>query len=378
MSSLRGPLVSADFLVSQHSDVHYDVGTSMHHGKRLALRFDMNGSSSYVEVTRTDVLKLVQAAAVSVQATSPRDTASRRIEIPAIHMRDLRKLDNVFATANEPSLVVRQQAILVNADPVRAVILRDTCLVFLPDGADSLVSALKHCFKEQLVDGMSLQFEFAALEAVLHTVCKVLTNDGEKILPLTKVYVDRMARGDLPMNEMETLRALKNSLHELESQVSGMRRMLMEFLENEDEMRMLNLTTIHEDPALARDLEYLDTDNIESFLEVYLHDIYATQTRVALMLQNIQNTEGLAMLRLDTKRNYLLTVDLTLTTWTTMITIPTFIVGGFGMNLDSSTQQTPYMFWIVFGVCVLFPLVGVRYVMLFLERRGINTSWSAN
>ncbi len=30
-------------------------------------------------------------------------------------MRDIRKLDNVFAIANEPTITVRQQAILINA-----------------------------------------------------------------------------------------------------------------------------------------------------------------------------------------------------------------------------------------------------------------------
>ncbi|OQR89328.1 CorA Metal Ion Transporter (MIT) Family [Achlya hypogyna] len=378
--SLQVPLVSGEYLTSQHSDVLCDVGAFATGGRRLALRFDSSGAATYQEVTRTDVLKLVQSVAlpVTAQATaSPRSPTSRhnRLEIPNIQMRDLRKLDNVFATTNDPSLTVRQQAILVNADPVRAVILRDACLVFLPDGADSLVSALKACFQDQLVSSQSTAFEFAALEAVIQTVCKVLMSDCEKVLPRAKVAVDRMARGDLPMGDMEALRALKNGMHELETRVTGMRRMLMNILENEDDMRMMHLTKIYEDPALGRDLLGLDTDNIESLLEVYLHDIYATQTRVSLMQTNVQNTEGLVMLRLDTKRNYLLTVDLTLTMWTTMITVSTFVVGAFGMNLDSQVQLTEYMFWIVLGICTVFPAIGVKLVVAHLERRGINMSW---
>ncbi|OQR88529.1 CorA Metal Ion Transporter (MIT) Family, partial [Achlya hypogyna] len=133
------------------------------------------------------------------------------------------------------------------------------------------------------------------------------------------------------MGDMEALRTLKNNMHELNTQISGMRRMLMEILENDEDMHMLYLSKIHAEPAIASDLLSFDTEDAESLLEVYLQDIYATQTRVSLMLNNVQNTESMVMLRLDTKRNYLLTVDLTLTLWTTMITVPTFIVGAFGM-----------------------------------------------
>ncbi|OQR88430.1 CorA Metal Ion Transporter (MIT) Family, partial [Achlya hypogyna] len=191
---------SPELLLSKHTDVLYDVGSAMHNGKRLALRFDAKGNSTYEEVSRVDVLKLVQTAAATVKPLVP-SRLQGRVDIPKIHMRDLRKLDNVFAVSNEPSLVVRQQAILINADPIRAVIVRECCLVFLPDGADSLVSLLKGCFTEQVVYSQSIAFEFAALEAVLQTICKVLSNDCEKVLPVAKMSVDRMARDDLPMGD---------------------------------------------------------------------------------------------------------------------------------------------------------------------------------
>ncbi|OQR89327.1 hypothetical protein ACHHYP_20260 [Achlya hypogyna] len=178
-NSNSSTLAASQLLVSQHSDIMYDVGTSMSNGKRLALHFDATGVGMYQEVTRTDILKLIQAAA------GPIAHCSGTIEIPQIHMRDLRKLDNVFAISNEPSLVVRRQAVLINADPVRAVITRDNCFVFLPDGADSLVSLLKTCFQDQIVYSQSIAFEFAALEAVLQTICKYFRTS---IYPLAKLY----------------------------------------------------------------------------------------------------------------------------------------------------------------------------------------------
>lgn len=69
-------------------------------------------------------------------------------DLQPVHMRDLRKLDASFsAGSQEPSIVVRKQAILVNADPIRAVVMRSSCLVLVPDGADSLLSLLIRSFR---------------------------------------------------------------------------------------------------------------------------------------------------------------------------------------------------------------------------------------
>ncbi|RLO00801.1 hypothetical protein DYB28_013615, partial [Aphanomyces astaci] len=77
-----------------------------------------------------------------------------------VHMRDIRKLDNAFAIGNKPSITVRLQGILVNADPVRAVITRDACVVFLQDGADDLIPELEVNFKDHLDECSVHGFEF--------------------------------------------------------------------------------------------------------------------------------------------------------------------------------------------------------------------------
>ncbi len=48
---------------------------------------------------------------------------------------------------------------------------------------------------------------------------RILAIDCEKILPSAKAAVDRIARGDTRAGELETLRSLKNTIHELESRV---------------------------------------------------------------------------------------------------------------------------------------------------------------
>jgi magnesium transporter len=60
-----------------------------------------------------------------------------------LHPRDMRKLVNPFSASNEPELIVRRHAMLLNFDPLRAIVLRDRLLVLVPDGADSILVELE-------------------------------------------------------------------------------------------------------------------------------------------------------------------------------------------------------------------------------------------
>jgi magnesium transporter len=60
-----------------------------------------------------------------------------------LHPRDMRRLVTPFSTTNEPELIVRRHVMLLNFDPLRAIILRDRVLVLVPDGADSILVRLE-------------------------------------------------------------------------------------------------------------------------------------------------------------------------------------------------------------------------------------------
>jgi magnesium transporter len=55
----------------------------------------------------------------------------------------MRRLVTPFSASNEPEIIVRRHAILLNFDPLRAIILRDRLLVVVPDGADSILVELE-------------------------------------------------------------------------------------------------------------------------------------------------------------------------------------------------------------------------------------------
>lgn len=60
-----------------------------------------------------------------------------------LHPRDMRRLVTPFSGSNEPQLIVRRHVMLLNFDPLRAIVLRDRVLVLVPDGADSILITLE-------------------------------------------------------------------------------------------------------------------------------------------------------------------------------------------------------------------------------------------
>ena len=64
-----------------------------------------------------------------------------------LHPRDMRRLVTPFSSSNEPQLIVRRHVMLLNFDPLRAIVLRDRLLVLVPDGADSILVALEQRVK---------------------------------------------------------------------------------------------------------------------------------------------------------------------------------------------------------------------------------------
>jgi Mg2+ and Co2+ transporter CorA len=60
-----------------------------------------------------------------------------------LHPRDMRRLVTPFSATNEPELIVRRHVMLLNMDPLRAIVLRDRLLVLVPNGADSILEQLE-------------------------------------------------------------------------------------------------------------------------------------------------------------------------------------------------------------------------------------------
>ncbi|KAE9023962.1 hypothetical protein PF011_g3733 [Phytophthora fragariae] len=321
-------------------------------GRLLMLLFDHQGNSTLQEMSRMDVLRATQEAAKlrdespakaspfrKPDKTSPRRRRSGLqaqattvdgghppvCDVQRVHTRDIRRMENAFSASNEPSVILRKQAIFFSADPLRAIVLRDACLVYVPDGADSLLSMLKKDFLTNARDNAESPFEFRALEALLATLAHYFRAQYDQLSPVIVADLEHLVQGNLDSRELERLREFKNTMNEFESQVDGVRRVLMELLDNEEDLRLLYLTKLYEEPDLLADLWSFDSEEAEVLIENYLQDIFSTRTTAELLQHRIANTESLVTLKLDSKRNYLLRVQLIFSLVSINISVGTLI-----------------------------------------------------
>ena len=122
------------------------MNSSVRYQKRVTFDEDANENDDNV---LDDTLQRV--------VNKPRKSRSKRNDVPIptkhlthrerlggyLHPRDMRRLVTPFSSTNEPEIIVRRHVILLNMDPLRAIVLRDRLLVLVPDGADAILEQLE-------------------------------------------------------------------------------------------------------------------------------------------------------------------------------------------------------------------------------------------
>lgn len=104
----------------------------------------MEGNSSFEELSRIDVLRMTTEVATpvnlydgSVRNQQPGPVQQLKqtklvgppaygtiCDVQRVHARDIRKLDSTFSVSNEPSIELRNQAILINAGALELMLSR--------------------------------------------------------------------------------------------------------------------------------------------------------------------------------------------------------------------------------------------------------------
>ncbi|CAI5747451.1 unnamed protein product [Peronospora destructor] len=386
-------------------ECQFDAGTKS--SRVRVMVFDRKGRPTLTKMSRHEVLRMTQEAAEPKEEVVSEDTSSLNLEklspllrrrssltsasvwrlgqqsraagqqdlyapvsVQPVHSRDIRKMENAFSVTNESRITVRKQAILISADPLRAIILRDVCLIYVPDEADTLLLILKPKFAESTRED-NAPFEFRALEALLSTLSRYFELQYEQLSPAVVGAVDDLMHGGLDARKLEKLRESKNTVNEFKAHVDGVRRVLMMLLDNEEHLRLLFLTKLYNEPNLLSDLWGIDGEEIEVLIENYLQDIFSTRTKSELLQHRISNAESLVMMQLDSMRNYLLGVDLIFSIVIISISIGTFITGVFGMNLHSGLESSDTWFLAVVILTVLLSLILTIIGILYFKLKGV-------
>ncbi|PNH01435.1 Magnesium transporter MRS2-10 [Tetrabaena socialis] len=110
-------------------------------------------------------------------------------------------------------------------------------------------------------------------------------------------------------------------------------------------------------------VEEAETAVVEMLLETYFMHLDNTYNKLQTLHEYIGDTEDLVNIKLDQHRNQLITIDLVLTAFTTVLAMMTVVGAWFGMNLDSRLQEAPGVFM---QVVVSSTILGLAVLVCFV------------
>lgn len=242
-------------------------------------------------------------------------------------------MDPAFSA--KPALWVRHNAILVSLEQIRAVILYNKLFLFDPDNpkvqrAVKIISERLEKSPERDIDMTGIPYEFRALEGILVNVCMSLEKDFSSLEPTILENLDDLPTR-LTSRQLEELRSFKQRLSQFSARSQDVQRVLQEVLEEDENMINMYLTEKNTYPKHIR--TPVEHDEVEILSESYLQIVDHLTNRAELLDNAIDDTEDLVTIRLDTIRNRILFVELTLNIIGLAFGAGSLVVGMFGMNM---------------------------------------------
>lgn len=289
----------------------------------------------------------------------------------SLQIRDIRQVDPAFVA--KPALWVRHSAIVVSLESLRAIILFNKMFLFDPAREETrqLVMLARKCVLTNPEGDNPQPFEFNALEGILIFVAVRLEKEFGSFKPEIDKYLHQLPK-ELTTKMLEELRRKKQQLSHFHSRANNVKTILENLLEDDEEMADMYLTEKHNTLNAVRDAQ--DHGEAETLLETYLQVIEELVNHASLLDDAIDDTEGLVMIHLDTLRNRLLTVELSLSVVTMMSTLGSVISGVFGMNFSISLfhdDASLAWFWLVVAIIVAMIVIFSWSILMVLRRRGL-------
>jgi hypothetical protein len=136
--SRRGSIKGAALEIKSKRPVEIQ---DIHQQPLLTMEFRANGHmSEFGYVTPRHLFRYVKSVVSAFAQLAKKGPAedSEGLLAEPLHARDLRRLHQPLSSRNQPIVLVRLYSILLNFDPLRAIILHDRLILLLPDGADGL------------------------------------------------------------------------------------------------------------------------------------------------------------------------------------------------------------------------------------------------
>ncbi|KAF5341532.1 hypothetical protein D9758_012591 [Tetrapyrgos nigripes] len=300
----------------------------------------------------------------------------KKAELSAEHQlnpRDLRKIDSRVPNL-VPTILVRKHAFLVNILHIRALVKADTVVLFDTYGsADSRLHSvflyhLEHNLKSK---STGLPYEFRALDSILLSVLSALEAELVFVRNLVGGLLAEM-EDDIDHDRFKRLLHYSRRLAGFQSRAKLVGEALEEILRQDDDLDGMYLSD--KKNGIEKNGEHED---LEVLLEGYEKQVEEIVNEVGNIETNVQSTQEIVELILDSNRNALLSLDLQMSIATFGVGTGALIAGLFGMNLQNHMESHPYAFYGISALAGFAAFIaifsGFRKLMR-IKRVGLSTS----
>ncbi|KAI5083339.1 hypothetical protein GOP47_0003082 [Adiantum capillus-veneris] len=331
---------------------------------RLWMRLRLDGESELLELDRHTLTQLVS--------------------IPA---RDLRILGPVFSQSS--TILAREKAMVVNLEFIKAIVtaqevlvldptsaavlpfieqLKETLLASKAEGSNKTLTYRKEADAQETLMGSEfvgstqdeLPFEFRVLEVALETVCGFLEMKVKELESTATPVLDELTR-NVSTSNLELVRSLKSDLTRLLARVQKVRDEMEHLLDDDEDMADLYLTrklilsqqddfhsfasppssprVSHFSSRRSSNASYAGTvedhnvEQLEMLLEAYFVQVDGTQKKLLAVREYIDDTEDYVNIQLDSQRNDLIQLHVTLGILALTASLVSGCAGAFAINI---------------------------------------------
>ncbi|KAJ3793139.1 hypothetical protein GGU11DRAFT_749198 [Lentinula aff. detonsa] len=257
-----------------------------------------------------------------------------------LNPRDLRKIDS-----RVPNLV---PTILINILHIRALIKADTVVLFDTYGsADSRLHSvyLYHLEHNLKLKGGGLPYEFRALESTLLSVLSALEAEMVFIRTLVGGLLAEL-EDSIDHDRFKRLLHYSRRLASFHNRAKLVGEAIDEVLTQDEDLSAMYLTDKHN----GVEHDPLDHEELEILLESFSKQVEEIVNEVENLEANVQSTQEIVELILDSNRNALLALDLQVSIATFGVGTGALLAGLLGMNLTNHFESHPYAFFAMTGV----------------------------
>lgn len=258
-----------------------------------------------------------------------------------LNPRDLRKIDSRIPNL-VPTILIRKGAVLINILHIRALVKADTVVLF--DSYGSNDSRLHSVFLYHLEHNLKARssgapYEFRAIESILLSVLSALEAEMVFIRNLVGGLLAEL-EDDINHDKFKRLLHYSRRLVAFKNRAKLVQEVLEEVLEQDDDLDAMYLTD--KKNGVLRNMH--EHEELEVLLEFFSKQVEEIANEAENIEANVQSTQEIVELILDSNRNALLALDLKVSIGTMGIGTGALIAGLFGMNLKSHMEEMPYAF----------------------------------